>query len=89
MSRNEVELDETSRPSMVLRCCINAITQLSDNEYIYDDDGNINILVTDAQMVVTNLRRTEALMDRFKQWMLDGRLSVEGITDDEVKEVLR
>ena len=86
---SETVLTVESKASDVLECAINAIEQMSDNEYIYDDNSFTNILVTDAQMVVTNLRVTEALMERFKQWMLDGRLSVEGITADEVKEVLR
>jgi hypothetical protein len=53
---SETVLTVDSKASDVLECCINAIEQLSSNEYIYDDDSYTNILVTDAQMVVTNLR---------------------------------
>ena len=53
---SETVLTVESKASDVLECAINAITQWSDNEYIYDDDNHTNILVTDAQMVVTNLR---------------------------------
>ena len=52
---SETVLNSKSPPSAVLRCCINAITQISDNEYIYDDRDDINILANDARKVVQNL----------------------------------
>ena len=56
MSKTETVLTLESKSSDILECCINAIEQLSDNEYIYDDDSYTNIKITDAQMHVTNLR---------------------------------
>jgi hypothetical protein len=53
---SETVLTVDSKASDVLECCINAIEQLSSNEYIYDDNSFTNISIKDAQMVVTNLR---------------------------------
>ena len=57
---SETVLDNKSPPSAVLLCCINAITQISDNEYIYDDDRDINIHNLDARLVVKRLSQEES-----------------------------
>lgn len=62
MSKTETVFDSTSRPDRVLNCCINAITQISDNEYIYDDDHDCNILVTDAYLVAERIKEDTKLI---------------------------
>lgn len=60
---SEIVLNANSPPSEVLTCCINAIEQLSDNEYIYDDQEAvdkcvrewINISIKDARLVAQKL----------------------------------
>ena len=52
----ETVLTVESKASDVLECAINAIEQMSDNYFIYDDDSFTNIEIKDARMVVTNLR---------------------------------
>jgi len=55
MTIPEIVLTSESKPSEVLLCCIEAITQWSDNEYIYDDNHYTNISVKDARKVVQQL----------------------------------
>ena len=68
---SETVLDSKSPPSTVLRCCIDAITQMSDNEYIYDDNHFTNIHVTDARAVVMALEREETEDTKLIQMLTD------------------